>query len=176
MPKVTVHGVWLGCARLDVDLVFRAIINHFLASGELLPEGSVSPRCENLQVGSEGGKSKFEPALVVSFAGCSVSDGIGVEFPCHLDLSLRNQGAGNRGAKEVLGFVNGIAPNHWVNEVIGKLIDQVQSPVSAGSGRESFFLQAIEFLLLANVGAVGDDFGVLFVCVPMDEDGSIQTS
>ena len=129
-----------------------------------------------MQVRGEGGKSEFEPALVVSFAGCPVGDCIGSEFPGHLDLRLGDKRAGDRGAEKVLGFVNGIPPNHRINEVVGKLIHQVESPVGGGPGGEGFFLETVEFFLLSYVGAVGDDLRILFVGVPVDEDGSVQTS
>ena len=69
----------------------------------------------------------------------------------HLDLRLGDKRAGDRGAEKVLGFVNGIPPNHRINEIVGKLIHQVDSPVGGGPGGEGFFLETLQFFLLSDI-------------------------
>src|SRR5690606_33549508 len=45
-----------------------------------------------------------------------------------------------------------------------------------GTGLEGLFLEAVELLLLADVGAVGDDFGLVGVFQPGQEDGGVEAA
>ena len=90
-------------------------------------------------------------------------------------MRLGDQRTGDRSAEHILAFVDRIGAHHREDEVAGKLFDQIDGIVRRSAGGLGFFSQTIEFFLLADVSRVSNDFSVIVLLEPANENGSVQT-
>ncbi len=90
-------------------------------------------------------------------------------------MPLAMQGRAMRGAEEVAAFVDRAGLDHREDVVGGEVLLEVADEALGGTGGEGLCFEAVEFVALADVGAVGDDFGVVFFLEPEKEDGGIET-
>jgi len=156
--------------------VFFGVGDHFGTAGELLAEFGVAPWGDDLDVRRERGGGKLEADLVVAFAGGAVGDGVGTFLEGDVDHPLGDAGAGDRGAEQVAAFVDGVGLEHREDVVAGELFLLVVDVALRRAGAEGFGFEAVEFVALSAVGAVGDDLSVVFFLEPKEEDGGIEPS
>ena len=93
-----------------------------------------------------------------------------------LDHALGDEGAGDAGAEEVLAFVNGSRLDHRVDEVGGELFLQIVDVDLGGTGFLGLGVEALQFVVLADVGAESDDFGVVGFLDPGEKDGGVEAA
>src|ERR1019366_9043178 len=99
MQKIGVDGKWRVAALVlgDRNLVLLREGDERGARSQL----PLTPRRDDLDVGLQRIIREFEAHLVVALAGRAMRDSVGACQPCNLDLLLRDQGAGDRGAEEI---------------------------------------------------------------------------
>jgi hypothetical protein len=176
VEEVAVHGVGLLDGSGDGDALLFGIGDHFGATGELGAEVFHAPGGHDFEFGGEGGGGEFEADLVVAFAGGAVGEGVAVFSAGDVDHAFGDDGAGDAGAEEVLAFIDGSGLEHGEDEVAGEFFAEVADDAFAGTGGEGFFFEAVELFFLADIGAVGDDFGVIGLLEPLEENGGVETT
>src|SRR5258706_4520811 len=101
-------------------------------------------------------------------------DGIGILCTGDLDHSLGDQRPCNTGPEKILIFIDRTGSHHGKDEIAGKLLLQIIYVNLRGSRVAGLFIQPFEFLLLADIGAEGDHFCVVFIFNPRKQNRSIQ--
>ena len=177
MQQVGVHGVgrWafaFGTVHGDAVLIGVA---HELFTREQIP---FTPRRDDFHIRHQGISAQLETHLVIAFACRSVADGVSLGFAGNFHQALGNQGAGDGGAQEVLALVKCIGTEHGEHKVAHKLFAQIFNKNIAGLDAHFDGLEAsrLDFFALANVSGKGDDFAVVFVLQPLQDDGGVQAT
>ena len=170
VQQVAVHAVRLGRGRGDRDAVFLRVFDEVHAAREI----PLAPRRDDLDVRLERIGGQFEADLVVAFAGRAVADRVGAFGAGDLDQALADERARDRGAEQVIAFVNRIRLHHREDEIAGELFGQVLHIALRGAGADRFFLDAVQLLLLADVGAEADDLGIVLLFDPLDDHGGVK--
>ncbi len=175
VPEVAVAGVDFLFGLLDGDAFFLGVFDGGFAAAEF--EAVIFPGGDDFEFGSEGHVGELEADLVVAFAGGSVGDGVGTFGVGDIDLVLGDEGAGDGGAEEVLGFVDGAGFEHGEAVLLGEFLAEVFDDALVGTGFEGFFLDAFEFIALAEFGGEGDDLAAgVIVLEPGEDDGGIEAA
>ena len=173
VPEVAVAGVDFLDGLGDGDFLFLGVFDGGLAGAEL--EAVVLPGGDDGEFGAEGHVGQFEADLVVALASSAVGDGVGTFLVGNLNLVLGDQGAGDGGAQEVLTFIDGAGFEHGEAVLFGEFLAEVFDDAFVGTGGEGFFLDAFEFVALAEFGGEGDDLAAGEVVLePGENDGGIQ--
>ncbi len=79
-------------------------------------------------------------------------------------------------AEEVLAFIDGAGAHHGENEIAREFFLQVVYVDFTGAGGEGFFLEALEFFALADIGGESDDFGLIVFLEPLQDDGCVEST
>ena len=156
--------------------MLAAIFDHLGAARKCLAEDLHTPWGNDFKVWRECRIAELETHLIVALTRGTVGDSIRAFALSDLDVGLSNQRPCNRSAEQILTLVDRIGAHHRKNKIAGKLFDQVDGVVRRRAGGLGFFGQAIEFFLLADVGRVGNNFSVVVLLEPANENGSVQTS
>ena len=104
MPDIAVAAVGTVCREGKVDPVLAAVFDLGLAGIE--SPLFVSPRSDDLEIGSESLDPEFKTYLVVSFTGCTVADSGSSLFSCYLYKPFCDKGPCHRCAQKVLILIN----------------------------------------------------------------------
>ena len=123
MQQVGIHGEWgfFAALHFDGNLVLCTVVHQFVA-GVQIP---LAPGSNHFNTWLEGIGTQFKTHLVVTFAGGAMGNGIGAGFIGDLYQTLGNKWAGDRGAEQVLAFINSIGAEHGEYIVAGVLFSQV---------------------------------------------------
>src|SRR5205814_85264 len=123
MQQIRVNGERRLAALVlgDRDLVLLGEVEQSLAA-LVFP---LAPRGDDLNVRLQRIITKLEADLVVAFAGGAVTDGIGSDLACDLDLALGDQRPRDRRAEQVIAFVLCVRTEHWEDEVADELLAQI---------------------------------------------------
>ena len=99
-------------------------------------------------------------------------DGVGVGQVGDLDQALGDQRAGDRGTKQVLAFIDGIAAEHREDEVAHELFAQVvdEDVLRLDAELQRLGPRRLEFFALAEVGGEGHHFALVGVLQPLEDD------
>ena len=128
------------------------------------------------QFGGEGRRRQLESDLVVAFARGAMRQGLRLLFAGHLNHPFGDERTGDAGAQEVLAFIDCSGLHHREDEVAREFLLQIHD-IALGAARfPGLGLQALEFLLLADVGAEGDQFGFVFVLQPRQDDRGVEAA
>lgn len=88
---------------------------------ELLNKLGHTPRRQDLAGGEEGVEYQFESDLIVALAGAAVGQNSAVLLLGDSDLLAGDDGSGERGSEQVAVFVDGVALDGGVNNLLDKL-------------------------------------------------------
>ena len=105
----------------DRDLVLLGEVDQRLAAREV----PFAPRRDHPDVGLQRIIAELEADLVVALAGRAVTDRVGADLPRDLDLALGDQRPGDRGAEQILPFVERVGAEHREDEVADELLAQI---------------------------------------------------
>jgi len=170
VEEVAVHGVGLALRCLDVNAVFFTVFDHFCAAWEFLAEVIHAPWGDHFDVWGEGVKGEFEADLVVAFPRGSMGDGVGPFCTGDIKHAFNDAWASDGCAKEVAAFVDGVRLEHWEDIVSSEFFLEIADVALGGTCREGFGFEAVELFCLTDVSTVGDDFCVVFLFEPEEED------
>ncbi len=176
VQKIAIHRIRLLGAGFDGNALLLAVLDHLGATGKLGAKSGVAPRSDDAQLRGQSGGGQLKANLVVALPSGAVGDGAGLFAVRDLDHALCNQGPGDAGAQEVLVLVNRARLHHGEDEVAREFVLKVVDVNLGRAGFEGLLFQALEFLLLADVGAKGDHFGAIFFLDPGKKDRGIQAA
>ena len=106
---------------------------------------------------------ELEAHLVVAFAGGAMGDGIGADLLGDLDLLLGDQRPRDRGAEQILPFIERVGAEHRKHVVAHEFLAQVLDEDVLRLDAEQFGLLArrLELLALAEIGGEGDHLAAI---------------
>ncbi len=96
--------------------------------------------------------------------------------PRDADLFLGDERPGDGRSQQVEIFVIRIGPQHGKHEVLGEFLFQVFDVHFAGAGFQGFFADVLQFLALTDIGRKRDDFAIVLLLQPLDDDGRVQSA
>ncbi len=136
----------------------------------------LAPGGDDLDVGIERVVAELEAHLVVALAGGAVGDGVGADLAGDLDLALRDQRPGDRGAEQVDPLVERVGAEHRHHEVLHEDLAQVLDEDVLRLDAEHLGLAArrLQLLALAEVGGEGDDLRRVLVLQPLQDDRGVE--
>ena len=119
VQQVGIHRVrrLLAFLLLYVDVVL-VTVSHQLFTGVQIP---FTPWSDHFNARLKCVGTQLKTYLVVTFTGCTVSNGVSACFVRNFNQTLRDQGTSDRRTQQVLTFVDGVSAEHRENEVAGKL-------------------------------------------------------
>ena len=174
MQQVAVHGIGLLQRAADRNIVLTGIFDHF-GTGMEIPVG-ITPCSNDLGCGVQSISVQLETDLVVALAGGTVADGISAFLFADIDQTFCNERTGNGGTQQVVAFVDGICLHHGEDEIAGKFFGQVFHIALGGTGTDRLFFQPGSFFRLPDICAVADNFCIVSVFDPLDDDGCIKSA
>ena len=93
-----------------------------------------------------------------------------------LDHPLGDEGAGNARAQKVLPFINRACLHHGVDEVPREFLLEIVNIDLFGSSCFRFLVEPFQLLFLADIGAKGDDFGLILFFEPGNQNRCVEAS
>ena len=163
-------------AGMHGDFFLRAIRNHFRATGKFAAIPRVPPRGDDLQIRRERGGGQFEAHLVIPLPGRAVGDGVGLFLFGDFHHALGDERARDAGAEKILAFVNRAGVDDGINEVAGEFLLQIVNVDFGRAGLARLRFEAGEFVLLPDVRAEGDHFGVVFFFDPRKQHRGVEAA
>ena len=116
----------------------------------------------------------LEPHLVVALARRAMRDRIGADQLGDLDLPLRDQGAGDAGAQQVLAFVQRVGAEHRKHEVADERLAQVVHEDFLDAEHLRLPAGRFQLLALAQVGGEGHDLAPVVCLQPAQDHAGVQ--
>ena len=172
MPEVLILGVVGLAADLQRNVVSLGVVD-LLVPGLYIP---LTPRSNDLHVGSKTLDGKLKANLIVALAGSAVHDGIRALGDGDLSQLL----ADNRTCKrrtEQIGLILCIHLHRGDDYLIDHLVNEIGNDKLACAGLYCLFLKSLELVGLTDVAGDGDDLGIVVVFLqPGDDYGSIKTA
>ena len=156
----------------DGDLVLLGEFQQPGAAGQV----PLAPRGDDLDVGLQRVIAEFETHLVVALAGRAVRHRVGADLFGDLDLALRDQRAGDRGAEQVLAFVQRVGAEHREDEVAHEGLAQVVDEDLLHAGVLGLLARRAEFLALAEIGGEGDDLAAIGHLEPAQDHAGVEAA
>ena len=172
VQQIAVHAVRLGGGGGDRDAVLLRVFDEVHAAREI----PLAPRGDDLDVRLHRIGGQLEADLVVALAGRAVADRVGAFGAGDFDQALADQGTGDGGAEQVVAFVDRVGLHHREDEVAGELFIQVLDVAFGRSGADRLGFNAVELLLLADVGAEADHLGIVLFFDPLDDHGGVKSA
>jgi len=158
--------------HFDRDAVLLGIGQEFLAR-EQIP---LAPRRDDFDIGVQRVGAEFEAHLVIALAGGAMGNRIGAGGAGDFDQTLGDQRARDRGAEQVLAFIDGVGAEHRKHEIAHELFAQIVDEDFLHAKLLGFFARGFQFFTLADIGGEGDDFALIFILQPFQNDRGIQAA
>ena len=156
----------------DGDLVIARELQQFLATLEC----PFAPWRDDLDAGLERVIGQLEAHLVVALAGGAVTDGVGADLARDFDLLLGDQRPRDRGAEQVLAFIDGVGAEHRKHEVAHEFLAQVldEDVLRLDTGAQRLVARGAQLLALAEIGGEGHDLAAIGGLQPLQDDRGIE--
>ena len=138
----------------------------------------LAPRCDHFYVGHQRVGTKFKPNLIVALAGGAVRYGVRVGFAGDFHQPLGNQRARDRGAEQIFALIHGVGAEHGKHKVAHEFFAQIVDENIAGLDAhfDGFGARRRDFFALTDVGGEGDDFAVIDILQPLQDDGGVEAT
>ena len=161
--------------RLSLAIGYLVLLgegDERLARAEL----PLAPRRDDFHVGLERVIGKLEADLVVAFAGRAVGDGVGADLLRDLDLLLGDERPRDRGAEEILSFVERVGAEHRKDVVAHEFFAQIldEDVFRLDAERERLGAGRLELLALAEVGGKRDHLAAIGRLQPFEDDRGVE--
>ena len=154
----------------DGDLVGFRVFQQAGAGGQL----PFAPGGDDADVGVQRVIAELEADLVVALAGGAMGDGVGADHLGDLDLALRDQRAGDRGAEQILALIERVGAEHREDEVLHEGLAQILDEDLLDAEHLRLFAGGFQLLALAEIGGEGDDLAGIGVLQPAEDDGGVE--
>src|SRR6266487_4138646 len=103
-------------------------------------------------------------------------NGTGFFGACDLNQSFGDERTRDAGAEKILAFVDRSRLDHGEDEVAREFLAQIFDETFRCTGLERFLFKPVEFLLLPNVRAKRNDFGLIIFLEPAENDRGVETT
>ena len=105
-------------------------------------------------------------------------DGVGTGFLGDFDQALRNEGARDAGAQQIVAFVAGIGAHHREDVIAHEFFAQVldEDVLVGDAHRTGLFARRFDLLALSEVGGEGHHFEPAFDLEPLGDNRGIETT
>ncbi len=171
VPEVLVARVQLGLVDpLERDLAGAGVGERVLPGADV----PLSPRDDDVEVGSQRRVRELEPDLVVALPGAPVREGVGADLDGDLDLALGEQWTRHRGAEQILAPVDRADLERRPDVLLDELLAQVLAEERGRPRREGLLLEAFEAALLADVSGHADDLGPVALLEPRHDHRGVE--
>jgi hypothetical protein len=175
VQQVGVHRVGraaLLVLHFDRDAV-RLCVGQQLLARQQVP---LSPRRDDLHIRHQRIGTEFEAHLIVALSGCTVRNRVGTGQTRDVDQTFRDQRARDRGAQQVLAFVDRIGAEHRKHEIAHEFFAQIidVDVFRLDAQLDRLGTCRLEFFALPEIGGEGDDFAFVDVLQPFQDDRGIQ--
>ena len=156
----------------DRDLVLLGKVEQRLARAEI----PFAPRRDHFHVGLERVIAELETHLIVALAGRAVRHGIGADFLGDLDLLLGDQRPRNRGAEQILAFIERIGAKHRKHIVAHEFFAQIldEDVLGLDAEHQRLLPRRLELLALAEIGGKGHHLAAVGGLQPFEDDRGIE--
>ena len=154
----------------DRDLVLLGELQQPGAAGQL----PFAPRGDDLDVGLQRVIAELEAHLVVALAGRAMRHRIGADLFGDLDLALRDQRAGDRGAEQILALVQRVGAEHREDEVAHEGLAQIVDEDFLHAEHLGLLPRRAEFLALAEIGGEGDHLAAIGHLQPAQDHAGVE--
>ena len=154
----------------DRDLVPLGVIDQPGARGQV----PFAPRRDDLDVRRERVIAQLEAHLVVALAGRAVRHRIGAGLARDLDLALGDQRPRDRGAEQVLPFVERVGAEHRKDEIADELLAQIVDEDLAHPHHLGLPARRLQLLALAEIGGEGDDLAAIGLLQPAQDHRGVE--
>ena len=150
--------------------------DHLRPPGKLLAEPFLPPGRDDLDLRGQRRRRQLEAHLIVSLARGAMRNGPGAFALGDLDHALGDQRPRDAGAEKILPLVDGSRLHDRENEIARELLPQIVHLATGRARGERLGFEAVEFFLLADIGAKRDHLRVVRLLEPAQDDGGIQPS
>ena len=154
----------------DRDLVLLGELEQPGAAGQV----PFAPRGDDLDVRLQRVIAELEAHLVVALAGRAMRHRIGADLFGDLDLALRDQRPGDRGAEQVLALIQRVGAEHREDEVAHEGLAQVVDEDFLHAEHLRLLARRAEFLALAEIGGEGDDLAAIGRLQPAQDHAGVE--
>ena len=156
----------------DGDLVVARELQQFLAAFEF----PFTPRRDDLDAGFKRVIAKLEANLVVTLAGGAMTHRVGTDFARNVDLCLGDQRPRDRGAEQILAFIDGVGAEHRKHEVTHEFLAQIfdEDVFRLDAGAERFLARRSKLFALAEIGGEGHHLAARRGLQPLQDDRGIE--
>ena len=172
VPQVLILGVVGLSGDLQGHVVSLGVVD-LLLTGLDVP---LTPRGDDLHIGSETLDGQLETDLIVALAGSAVGDGVSALGLGDLRQLLADDGTGKGGAQQI-GLILGVHLQAGDDDVVHHLVHQIGHDQLAGAGLDGLLLQTLQLVGLTHIAGHGDDLRVVVVLLqPGNDNGGIQSA
>ncbi len=119
---------------------------------------------------------ELEAHLIVALAGRAMRHRIRADLLGDLDLLLGDQRARDRGAEQILAFVERVRPEHRVDVLAHEFLAQIldEDVLRLDAEEQRLVARGLELLALAEVGREGDDLAAIGGLQPLENDRGVE--
>ena len=105
-----------------------------------------------------------------------MADRVGADLSRDLDLLLGDQRPRDRGAEQVLAFIDGVGAEHREHEVAHEFLAQVldEDVFRLDAGAQRLLARGAELLALAEIGGEGDHLAAIGGLQPFQDDRGVE--
>ena len=121
VPQVAVAAVAVFCIKRQVNAMLFAVFN-LVFTGLHGPDICHTPRRDDLDIRRKRLDAQLETDLVISFSGCSVTDGDSAFLPRNFHQFFRNSRTRHGSSQEILVFIDSACLHTGHNEIISEFI------------------------------------------------------
>ena len=172
VPQVAVPAVDGALRGGDGDVAFPGVLDGVLSGADV----PFPPGRDDLEAGVQGHVGEFEAHLVVSLARGAVGHRVRALLVGDVHLMLGDEGPGDGRAQQVLALVGCAGAQQAEEVLLGEFVLQVLEDELARATLEGLFLQAFQFLALADVRGEANDLAPVVLLEPGHDDRSVQSS
>src|SRR5437870_10059089 len=155
MEKIAIHRVRLLRARFYRDSIRFRECDHLGATGKLFAKTFLAPGRNYAQIRRKRCRGEFKANLVIPLPGRPVRDGISVFGERNLDHSFGDERTRDACPEEILALVNCAGLKHRKDEIAREFFLEIFDNAFRCAGFQRLLFQAVEFFLLADIGAKG---------------------
>ena len=137
-----------------------------------------APWCDDVDVGLQTIIAKLETHLIVTLAGGAVADRIGADLTGDFDLALGDQRTGDRGAEQVLAFIDRVGAEHREDVVFHELFADVldEDVLGLDAGGQRLGARGFDLAALTEIGGEGDHFRIVLGLEPLEDNRGVETA
>src|SRR5438552_2562949 len=162
-------------ASIGIPFAFANAINS-ARTGNCLRKRSSRQGRNYAQIRRKRRRGEFKANLVIPLPGRPVCDGISVFGERNLDHSFGDERTRDACPEEILALVNCAGLKHRKDEIAREFFLEIFDNAFRCAGFQRLLFQAVEFFLLADIGAKGDNLRLKIVFEPAEDHRRVEAA